>query len=206
MKKSVGILVCAFAFLFVGCDAGTLAPDQAEMSSANVPVAAKKNNPKAASPERPFKGKAEGTATVIAGTCGPPGEKSCKFDSEGTFRATHLGKGTYEGTQFVDWSQYQQNIANGVGPCANVSGTLDLTAANGDVLAFDIEDTSTVCEDDGDNDGSTHDITLHLTVAGDRSTGRFEGASGEVTSEGRTKIVNNTTTLSSSTMNGTISY
>lgn len=139
-------------------------------------------------------GSSSGTATAQptepAALCDPtapdsPEELVCDFDIAGTFTLTTLGAGTYSGTTRLDWSIY-----TGAEPCAEMTGTMVLTTADGTVT-LDITDASRVCET---ADPAVHDTTMVATISG--ATGDYAGATGTFTGDGTTTSVNGVTNYS----------
>lgn len=112
-------------------------------------------------------------------TCDPtapsptPTDLICEFDTAGTFTLTELGAGTYVGTTRLDWSSYTPEA-----PCAEVTGTMVLTATDGTVT-LRIADTSTVCET---ANPLVHESELDLTVLD--GTGAWAGATGSLSTQG----------------------
>ena len=124
--------------------------------------------------DRPFHGVATGTSTVTGG----PAVFSTTVT--GTFKASHLGKGTYTGSSTQDWSGADYSGFPFPNPCGVVDGTITLTAANGDMVEGDIDVTaSTVCEVAPFNN-LAYASTLVIDITG--GTGRFVSATGRFTS------------------------
>lgn len=115
-----------------------------------------------------------GVAECTPQTAVDPEDFVCDFDVAGTFNLTGgLGTGTYDGEFRLDWSIYTSSD-----PCAEVVGTMTLTAAGGTV-ELAVANTSRVCET---SDPAVHDATLNATVTG--GTGAYAGATGTLTSTG----------------------
>lgn len=102
-----------------------------------------------------------------------PEDFVCDFDSDGTFDLGEVGTGTFSGELRLDWSIY-----TGADPCAEATGTLTLTTADG-TLDLTVDDTSRVCETAVPTE---HDATFDVTVVS--GTGVFAGASGTLSATG----------------------
>jgi hypothetical protein len=159
---------------------------------------------------RPFRGTSEGTSAVVGIQNGV-----VMTESEGTFIASHLGRGTYEAELVQDYARHPDP------QCAFVSGDIELTAANGDELRLrtdapgmpgnpQAQGRSVVCapEDQpptGPEEGDIYLSTLYLDVVG--GTGRFADASGWVFSRGTSEVQENVTeTVDAAAMLGDIDY
>ena len=127
-------------------------------------------------------GTTSGSAIVEAPTadaaCNPtapvdPADYICDFDLAGTFDMTELGTGTYTGSTRLDWSIY-----TGPEPCAELTGTMVLTNAEGSITV-EMLDTSRVCETD---DPGEHTSSMDATVVS--GTGAYLGATGTFTGDG----------------------
>jgi hypothetical protein len=136
----------------------------------------------AAAATSPITGTSSGTATAqapeAAASCDPqspsvPADFICDFDIAGTFTLTNLGTGTYTGTTRLDWSIY-----TGAAPCAELTGTMVLTNAQGTVT-LNMLNTSRVCETASP---TQHTSTMNATITG--GTGAYVGATGTVTGLG----------------------
>ena len=115
-------------------------------------------NPAAAADQVPFKGRLEGTVTVMPRV--PP---MASVLAEGTGNASHLGRFTWEFPHVV-------NQALRVG-----SGTYVFTAANGDTVTAEVTGTATLVAPG----------ILVTTESGPITggTGRFAGATGTITTQ-----------------------
>ena len=102
-----------------------------------------------------------------------PEDFVCDFDTSGTFDLDGVGTGTYEGEFRLDWSIY-----TGAEPCAETTGTLTLTTADG-TLDVVVDDTSRVCET---ADPEVHEATFDITIVS--GTGVFTGATGTLSVTG----------------------
>ncbi len=102
-----------------------------------------------------------------------PEDFVCDFDTDGTFDLDEVGTGTYAGEFRLDWSIY-----TGSEPCAETTGTLTLTTADG-TLDVAVEDSSRVCET---ADADVHEATFDITVLS--GTGVFAGATGALSATG----------------------
>jgi len=120
--------------------------------------------------DRPFKG-----IMVNNDTAGLPypavdpvtGAPQLRIDVEisGEVRATHIGKGSVEGSVTIDFLPFI------LGGCSElVDGTIDFTAANGDEINMDMT-VNSLCS-------TTGVFTGHYSIQG--GTGRFDSASGEI--------------------------
>jgi hypothetical protein len=139
---------------------------------------------KRAATERPFKGRTSGTF--------PPSQPGIV---EGTFQATHIGKGTY----FSDNVSVTQN-----GAALSYSGDLVITAANGDKLFTSGTGSGTLgpgCSGPGE---CVATVTVTDTITG--GTGRFEEASGSYVSEVRGVADSVGGYVTTSRIDGTIGY
>ena len=114
-----------------------------------------------------------GVAECTPGSATDPEDYVCDFDSTGMFDLGDVGTGAFVGVLRLDWSIY-----TGADPCAEATGTLTLTTADG-TLELAVEDTSRVCET---ADPAVHDATFDVTVVS--GTGAFEGASGTLAATG----------------------
>ena len=114
-----------------------------------------------------------GVAECTPGSATDPEDYVCDFDSTGMFDLGDVGTGAFVGVLRLDWSIY-----TGADPCAEATGTLTLTTADG-TLQLAVEDTSRVCET---ADPAVHDATFDVTVVS--GTGAFEGASGTLAATG----------------------
>lgn len=139
--------------------------------------------------DRPFKGTAAGTTTLVGFT--PPSTFSSS--STGTMIATHLGLGTYTISATQTWS----------GGCAAVAGTFTFVAANGATLTGTL--SGTTCEQ-APFDDTTYGSALTATITG--GTGRLAGATGTLAVTGTSTRPNGLTPVLSdvSTLVGTITY
>lgn len=114
-----------------------------------------------------------GVAECTPGSGTDPEDFVCDFDTEGTFDLDEVGTGTYEGEFRLDWSIY-----TGPEPCAETTGTLTLTTADG-TLDVVVDDTSRVCET---ADPDVHEATFDITIVA--GTGVFAGATGTLSVTG----------------------
>ena len=126
--------------------------------------------------ELPFKGKATGTSTVATG-----GPSVFTTTSEGKFIGSHVGKGTYEGGSTQTWGP----VDGGNPECDDsvfgaVTGWIEFTAANGDMLHATAQAGSILCEVDP-GDLTTYESTIIYEIIW--GTGRFYGATGTFTSK-----------------------
>lgn len=157
--------------------------------------------------DRPFAGNSSGTSTFPdnvneAGDILAPDDVTGIFHntSEGTFIASHLGKGTFTGESTQNWLTGSPS-----GICGDVTGTIVLTAANGDTISGDVVSPSTVCELDPPNDLTLYESTLHIDIIS--GTGRFAGASGDfVSTSTHTKIDAGSASVDIGTWSGSITY
>lgn len=124
----------------------------------------------AASAQAPEPGVAECTPTSSPTD---PEDFICDFDTVGAYDLDEVGTGSYSGEFRLDWSIY-----TGAEPCAEATGTLTLTGADG-TLELAVDDTSRVCET---TDPLVHDATFDVTVLG--GTGAFADATGSLTATG----------------------
>ena len=135
--------------------------------------------------ERPFKGKTSGTF--------PPHQPGIV---EGTFQATQIGKGTY----FSDNTSVTES-----GTTLSYSGDLVITAANGDELF--VSGTGSGARSAGCFGGPGECVaTLTITDTITGGTGRFEGAGGSYVSEVRGVPDAAGGYVTTSRIEGTISY
>jgi hypothetical protein len=142
---------------------------------------------KAGGTDRPARGKGSGTTTFDTSTV------PFAATNQGTARIAHLGNTTYS-------SDY--TITPGAGGTFSVAGTTEFVAANGHRLFTEFTGS-------GHGTGpTTSEATVHGTITG--GTGRFEGASGSLTTDvltETTSVVGTTVTANQTTTSrGTISY
>ena len=185
MLIAVGVVA-----LFVGCSqplsptsttsvpvASAFTPS-AEVATTGIGLDVPSGRTAAAAKEVPFKGSLSGVVTV---TFDPPPSPLASVLIEGSGHATHLGR-------FVVSMPHRVSFATATG-----TGTIQFTAANGDLLTADFTgqaDTST----------SVFSIVETATITG--GTGRFSDATGLFTIK---RLFDTVTGLTSGSFEGTIS-
>ncbi|MHB8646803.1 MAG: hypothetical protein ACYDAR_13515 [Thermomicrobiales bacterium] len=108
------------------------------------------------------------------------GGKVCHFDVSGTFTASPLGSGTYQGKVTLDYRSYTS-----ASPCAKATGHITFTNAAGDKVYTVLAPGSKVCETMPPSNIHTETLTLKITGG----TGQFEDATGTIHSNGTTTDV-----------------
>jgi hypothetical protein len=135
-------------------------------------------------------GTSSGTSTVVitpARTCNPvptvvnPTDYLCTFAVAGSYTASGIGSGTYHGTTMIDYTQYNHNPADlEPGPCTPITGAITFEKSPGNTLTTTLGAGSKVCETSPAS--TVHNTHLVLDITG--GTGRFEGATGTILSDG----------------------
>ena len=105
----------------------------------------------------------------------------CTFNVHGTYHATGIGSGSYSGKTQVDYAQYGKagHDPNGGGNCTAVTGKITFKQSEDNTLKTTLAPGSKVCET---STPGVHHTYLVLTITG--GTGRFEGATGAINSNG----------------------
>ncbi|MGH2754398.1 MAG: hypothetical protein ACRDLB_08170 [Actinomycetota bacterium] len=154
----------------------------------------------------PLFGESEGASQVTGINMGV-----VSATSSGTFHANHFGSGTYTAVTTQNYPRHvESGMENPMGQCAFVDGTLELTAANGDVLNVDVDaDRSVTCAPPdqpptGAAEGDVYTTTLFGVITG--GTGRFAEASGFLFSEGTSVVGEPGTTVDEADIFGDIAY
>jgi hypothetical protein len=133
-------------------------------------------------------GSSKGTSTVEitpARTCSPvppvhnATDLLCTFVVNGSYTASGIGSGTYHGTTMIDYGQYG-SAGSGPGPCTPVTGAITFEKSHGNTLTTTLGAGSKVC--DTSPASTVHNTHLVLDITG--GTGRFEGATGTILSDG----------------------
>jgi hypothetical protein len=154
----------------------------------------------------PFFGTSEGSSAVT-------GFSGVLINSEsaGTFHANHLGNGTYTAATTQNYPRHiESGMENAAGQCAFVDGTIELTAADGDVLNVDVDaDRSVNCAPAGQPPtgaapGDVYTSTLFGEIVG--GTGRFANATGFIFSAGTATVQPDGTTVDEADIFGDIAY
>ena len=154
----------------------------------------------------PLFGESEGASQVTGFNMG-----IVTAEGSGTFHANHFGNGTYTAATTQNYPRHiESGMENPMGQCAFVDGTLELMAANGDVLNVNIDaDRSVTCAPadqppTGAEEGDVYTTTLFGEIAG--GTGRFAEATGFLFSEGTSIVQADGTTVDEADIFGDIAY
>ena len=168
MKKLNCVLLFGFLLILIaGCSKLEIQPDPLYSSDESALKGSKSSNH-----ERPFKvNKSYGPFWIVpgGGECGDPPMAQGFISGEGN--ATHLGKFTVVNTYCMDL----RTLISEDPKYWNWEGAM--TAANGDILATDILNPVVGGDINPGADGVTY---YTYTVNSERSTGRFEGATGTI--------------------------
>jgi Neocarzinostatin family len=137
---------------------------------------------------RPFKGKVSGTTVATIGT---PNSGS----SNGTLKASHLGRGNYD----FDWT----GVA--IGNVNRITGTISFVVSNGDTLSGIVSGTGPIFDPVIGSSGA-----FNFTIIIGAGTGRFADASGTIRATGTTKLTSigatTFTTADAGSLSGSLSY
>lgn len=166
-------LILTSVLILASCS-DSLVSDNASEDSQFVVAASPDALAKKGGNDTPFNGSGSGTTTTFF--VGDP-DVTYTSDSNGTLIGNKIGNATYSIIAAQDWND--ATFGDGGTPCAHSSGDVTITAADGSEVFGTFGGEFNTCET---GDPGTFTSTLVIEITG--GTGRFEGASGTMTSEG----------------------